>query len=211
MNIPINLKNTILTTDRLILRPWTWDDLDDFHAYASVDGVGQMAGWNPHRSRDESRTILTKFIEHGNVFAIEHREDRRVIGSLGFHTARWEHLPSGENPYADLRTVEIGYVLSKSYWGQGLMPEAVRRVQAYLFEELSADMVFVCHYNFNRQSRRVIEKCGFEFLCEEEHTAKQLGKTFPATQYCMRSEKYFGQNREKGAARSAVQHQSSKI
>lgn len=191
MNIPIDLKNTTLQTDRLILRPWTWDDLGDFYAYASVDGVGQMAGWMPHRSPDESREILAKFIEHGNVFAIEHREDRRVIGSLGLHTTRWEHLPSEENPYADLRTVEIGYVLSKSYWGQGLMPEAVRRVQTYLFEEMEADIIFVCHYNFNTQSRRVIEKCGFSFLTEEEHTAKQLGKTYAARRYRLTRNDYF--------------------
>ena len=52
MYLTIDLKTTTLYTDRLILRPWTLDDLDDFYAYASVDGVGQMAGWNPHRSRD---------------------------------------------------------------------------------------------------------------------------------------------------------------
>ena len=191
MYLPIDLKTTTLYTNRLMLRPWTWDDLGDFHAYASVDGVGQMAGWNPHKSVDETRQILTKFMEHGNVFAIEHREDRRVIGSLGLHKPRFESLPGGENPYADLRTCEIGYVLAKPYWGQGLMPEAVRRVQTYLFEELAADIVFVCHYNFNRQSRRVIEKCGFAFLCEEEHTAKQLGKTYPARRYILDREDYY--------------------
>ena len=164
MNIPIDLKNTTLQTDRLILRPWTWDDLDDFYAYASVDGVGQMAGWNPHRSPDESREILAKFIEHGNVFAIEHREDRRVIGSLGLHTTRWEYLPQKENPYADLRTVEIGYVLSKTYWGQGLMPEAVNTVIHWLFNEEQLDFIIVGHFDHNIRSKRVIEKCGFQYL-----------------------------------------------
>lgn len=191
MNIPIDLKNTILTTDRLILRPWSMDDLDDFYAYASVDGVGQMAGWMPHRSRDESREILEKFIEGGHIFALEHKYDRRVIGSLGLHGTRFQNLPPEENPYADQRTVEIGYVLSKAYWGQGLMPEAVRRVQQYLFEELSADMVFVCHYDFNTQSRRVIEKCGFVFHNEEEHVARQIGKSYPTRRYCLDRDTYF--------------------
>lgn len=191
MYLPIDLKTTTLYTDRLMLRPWTWDDLGDFHAYASVDGVGQMAGWNPHKSVDETRQILTKFMEHGNVFAIEHREDRRVIGSLGLHKPRFESLPCGENPYADLRTCEIGYVLAKPYWGQGLMPEAVQRVLRYLFEDLAADAVFVSHYDFNAQSRRVIEKCGFAFLCGEEHTAKQLGKTYPARRYILDREGYY--------------------
>ncbi len=192
MNIPIDLKNTILYTDRLILRPWTMDDLDDFYAYASVDGVGQMAGWMPHRSRDESRAILVKFIAGNNIFALEHREDRRVIGSLGLHGTRFQNLPPKENPYAEKRTVEIGYVLSKAYWGQGLMPEAVRRVQKYLFEDMAADIVFVSHYDFNTQSRRVIEKCGFVFFGEEEHFSRQIGKTYNTRCYCLDRETYFG-------------------
>jgi ribosomal-protein-alanine N-acetyltransferase len=151
-----------------------------------------MAGWNPHRNRDESRQILEKFMEHGNVLAIEHREDRRVIGSLGMHKPPFESLPPEQNPYPHLRTCEIGYVLAKPYWGQGLMPEAVRRVQSYLFEELAADLVFVSHYDFNTQSRRVIEKCGFRFLYESEHFAKQIGKTFLTRRYCLDRASYFG-------------------
>ena len=197
MYIPIDLKNTTLYTDRLILRPWAPDDLDDFHAYASVDGVGQMAGWNPHRNRDESRQILEKFMEHGNVLAIEHREDRRVIGSLGMHKPPFESLPPEQNPYPHLRTCEIGYVLAKPYWGQGLMPEAVRRVQSYLFEEMAADLVFVSHYDFNNQSRRVIEKCGFTFLYESEHYARQLDETYPTRHYAIDRASYFGQIRSK--------------
>lgn len=192
MNIPIDLKNTILTTDRLILRPWTMDDLDDFYAYASVDGVGQMAGWIPHRSRDESRAILEKFIAGSHIFALEHREDCRVIGSLGLHGTRFQNLPPEENPYAEKRTVEIGYVLAKPYWGQGLMPEAVRRVQQYLFCDLAADIVFVSHYDFNVQSRRVIEKCGFVFFGEEEHFSRQIGKTYRTRCYRLDRETYFG-------------------
>lgn len=44
MNKPIDISTVILQTDRLILRPWQESDLNDFYEYASVDGVGQMAG-----------------------------------------------------------------------------------------------------------------------------------------------------------------------
>ena len=197
MYLTIDLKNTTLDTDRLILRPWTWDDLGDFHTYASVDGVGQMAGWNPHKSVDESRQILAKFMEHGNVFAIEHKGDRRVIGSLGLHKPPFESLPPEQNPYPHLRTCEIGYVLAKPNWGRGLMPEAVRRVQTYLFEEMTADLVFVSHYDFNAQSRRVIEKCGFRYLYKSEHYAKQLDKTYPTRHYAIDRASYFMQKQNK--------------
>ena len=58
MNAVIDLKDAILETDRLILREWKECDLNDFFEYASVDGVGQMAGWQPHKSVEESASIL---------------------------------------------------------------------------------------------------------------------------------------------------------
>ena len=44
MNTKIDISNVILHTERLVLRPWRLSDLEDFYAYASVDGVVQMAG-----------------------------------------------------------------------------------------------------------------------------------------------------------------------
>ena len=45
MNPEIDISNVTLKTERLLIRPWRQSDLDDFYSYASVDGVGQMAGW----------------------------------------------------------------------------------------------------------------------------------------------------------------------
>ena len=50
MNTPIDITGITLTTKRLILRPWKKKDLEDFFEYAHVDGVGQMAGWLPHKT-----------------------------------------------------------------------------------------------------------------------------------------------------------------
>ena len=65
----------------MILRPFNINDLEDFYEYASVDGVGQMAGWEPHKSKDESLEILNRFIEGKKTFALEY--NGKVIGSLG--------------------------------------------------------------------------------------------------------------------------------
>ena len=45
MNIPFDITGITIRTGRLLLRPWQAEDLDDLYEYASVDGVGQMAGW----------------------------------------------------------------------------------------------------------------------------------------------------------------------
>ena len=83
MLAPVDITGVRLETDRLILRPWTMDDLADFYEYASIEGLGQMAGWLPHKTIDESKTILDMFIRHKKVFAIELKETGKVIGSLG--------------------------------------------------------------------------------------------------------------------------------
>lgn len=158
MNALIDISKTVLKTDRLVLRPWQQEDLDDFYEYASVDGVGQMAGWLPHESKETTQMILDSFITHKKTFALE--LEGKVIGSLGIESYKDDEFPELDV----LRGRSIGYVLSKDYWGQGLMPEAVKAVLKYLFEEEKLDFLIISHYDFNSQSRRVIEKCGFQYM-----------------------------------------------
>ena len=55
----------------------------------------------------------------------------------------------------------MGYVLSKAYWGQGLMTEAAKEVLRHAFEDLKLEMVTISHFSYNQRSARVIEKLGF--------------------------------------------------
>ena len=181
MDAPIDVTTIFLQTERLLLRPWREEDLADFYAYASVEGVGEMAGWPHHRSVEESRAILRSFMENREVLAIVLRESGKVIGSLGLHRS-WAN---DEAEYAQMKVKKIGYVLAKEYWGRGLMPEAVRAVIRYCFEELGLDALTCEHFAFNAQSRRVIEKCGFVFVKEDLYEAKLLNKTYPEKAYIL--------------------------
>ena len=64
--------------------------------------------------------------------------------------------------FFDYKGREIGYVLSKDYWGKGLMPEAVKAVIDYLFNVINLDFLTCGYYEFNSQSKKVQEKCGFK-------------------------------------------------
>ena len=159
MVAPIDVTNVRIETPRLILRPWRMEDLPDLNEYASVPGVGEMAGWSAHKSMEESEAILKLFIEEKKTLALELKESGKVIGSVGLEKAIYE----------DFRRIfkrgrEVGYVLSKAYWGRGLMPEAVKAVMAYCFDTLGYDFLTCSHFLSNTQSRRVIEKCGFRYV-----------------------------------------------
>ena len=184
MDIPINIENTVIETERLVLRSWQESDLDDFFAYASVPGVGEMAGWPHHKSIDTSRQILESFIAKKEVFALYHKGDEKVIGSLGVHSS-WAN---DCDEYKHLKTKKIGYVLAKKYWGQGLVPEAVKAVINYCFTELELDAITVEHFKSNHQSRRVIEKCGFRYLRDGMYYSKLLDRHFEEMVYILYKE-----------------------
>lgn len=159
MNATFKINGKVLETQRLILREFKENDLTDFYEYASVDGVGEMAGWSHHENIETTKEILNSFIKDNKVFAIVYKENNKVIGSLGVEKYFMEDkLDEFKNLYGR----SIGYVLSKDYWGKGLMPEAVKCVINYLFDECNLDFIICGYYLFNNQSKRVQEKCGFK-------------------------------------------------
>ena len=159
MNAAFAINGHTLETERLLLRPFRQSDLQDLYEYASVEGVGEMAGWQHHKTIEETQEILNSFIAEDKTFAIVFKENSKVIGSLGVETYGMEEALT---EFTDYQGRELGFVLGKGYWGKGLMPEAVKAVIDYLFNDLDLDFLTCGHYDFNAQSKRVQEKCGFK-------------------------------------------------
>jgi len=147
-----------LETKRLILRNWQLDDARDLFEYANNPKIGPMAGWKPHENIEESIEIVKMFIKT-KQFAITIKPHDVVIGSIG-----WQII--------DDKTVELGYVLSEKYWGQGIMPEAIKEVIKYLFDELNYEVIISGHFDFNQQSKRVIEKLNFKYFNTSDYIRK---------------------------------------
>ena len=159
MNAEFRINGVKIITERLFLRAFKQGDINDFFEYASVKGVGEMAGWQHHENIQKSNEILNLFIEEDKTFAICLKESGKVIGSLGVEKYGMEDKLT---EFFSYKGREIGYVLSKEYWGKGLMTEAVKAVIDYLFNEQNLDFLTCGYYDFNTRSKRVQEKCGFK-------------------------------------------------
>ncbi len=159
MNAVFSISQKEIVSDRLVLRAFKESDLEDFYNYASVMGVGEMAGWKYHKNIQESAEILDRFINEDKTFAICLKENGKVIGSLGVEKYGLEDKLTEFDGYLGR---ELGFVLNKEYWGKGIMPEAVGTVVDYLFNERDLDFLLCGYYNFNVQSKKVQEKCGFK-------------------------------------------------
>ena len=166
------VKVPTLETERLVLRGWKRRDAAALYAYAKNPNVGPHAGWKPHADVHESRTIITQMFQQNTTWAITPKEGMLVprgasdgpgalsgpadvpIGSIGFETDAYR---------PNINSREMGYSLSRAFWGRGIMTEAARRLLAYGFEELDLSSVMIRTGEANERSQRVISKCGFRY------------------------------------------------
>lgn len=147
----------MLQTERLILRPWREDDAEELFRYAQDPRVGPIAGWPPHTSVENSRQIIRDVLSAPETYAVVLKETGLPVGSVG--------LLFGEAANAPIRAneAEVGYWIGVPYWGQGLIPEAVRELQRHAFEDLELGGLWCGSYDGNANSQRVQEKCGFAY------------------------------------------------
>lgn len=154
----------ILYTERLILRPWADSDAESLYEYARDDRVGPIAGWPVHTSVENSREIIRTVLSVPETYAVCLKEDNKAIGSVGLKTGKKSilDLPDAEG--------EIGYWIGVPFWGQGLIPEAVREIIRHAFEDLGFETLWCGYFDGNEKSRHAQEKCGFTY----HHTDKDI-------------------------------------
>ena len=105
---------------------------------------------------------LKHWKEHGfGWWAVEPIGDRKLIGWNGL-----QYLP-------DTDEIEVGYLLSKSHWNQGLATEGALSSLGFAFGTLDLKQVVAIVHPENKASQRVIEKLGMNFT----HQAEYFGMT----------------------------------
>ena len=143
-----------LETDRLILRKMTPKDAGAVFAYASDPEVTRYVIWETHRSTEDSRAFL-KFVgakyESGGEpeWGIVYKGDHRLVGTCGIVSWEPHHARA-----------ELGYALSRGYWGRGLMVEAVRAMISFGFNRMKLNRIEARCIAENASSARVMEKAG---------------------------------------------------
>ena len=151
-----------LETERLILRKWTELDADSLYKYAKSPEVGTIAGWPPHKSKEESLDVIRNVFCGKECYAICEKGNNEAIGSielmLNGHTKRTERDDE----------CELGFWLGKPFWGKGYMTEAAREIIRHGFIDIGMNKIWCGYYDGNQKSKRVQEKDGFIYhhTCE---------------------------------------------
>ncbi len=126
-----------IVTERLLLRPFQADDLDDLYAIQSRPEVVRYLYWEV-RTREEVRDVLARrtgmhrLIDEGDtlVLAVARRDTGRVVGDVNLRWTSVEH-----------RQGEIGFVVSPAEQGKGYAGEAAAAMLELAFRRLDLHRV----------------------------------------------------------------------
>lgn len=161
-----------LTGERVVLREFREQDVEDVFAYASDPEVAQHMEWAPHRDLSATEAYLQICLDAyprrvWYPLAVERRETGRVVGSIDLRIVSAGH-----------RVGETGYVLARSQWGQGINLEMGRLVLAFGFDEVGLNRIQATCNVENRRSYRTLEKLGLsrEGTLREYRIEKGVGR-----------------------------------
>lgn len=144
--------DTIETPRLHLRRPVPADAERIFQTYAQDPEVTRYLEWVPHTSVETTRKFVTFCQERWTKsvafpYVITRKEDAKLLGMI-------EVRPNGHR-------ADFGYVLARSYWGSGLMPEAIAAIVKITFAHATIyRMAATCDVE-NRASARALEKSGF--------------------------------------------------
>ncbi len=145
-----------IDTQRLILRRFCVEDADAvYRNWANDPEVAKFLYWNPHENAEETAKLLGEWVaEYEDCatynWAIVLKETGEPVGSIstvGKHDD-------------EVRSCGIGYCMSKSQWGRGIMTEALTAVIKYLFTETDMNRIISKHDMRNPASGGVMKKSG---------------------------------------------------
>ncbi len=143
----------ILTTERLVLRPFVLADAPAVQRLAGDREIAANTLLIPHPYPEGAAEEWIKGHDEqspNQIFAISLRGVGEAMGAIGLHVER-KH-----------ERAEIGYWLGVPYWGHGYTTEAARAVVGYAFAEGGINRVFAYHFSRNPASGRVLLKLGMQ-------------------------------------------------
>jgi len=145
----------VLETNRLLLRRIEKDDAYDLFTYLSDEEVMKHYGTKPFQTVEEAVRAISRYDslfneKRGMRWGITLKGDNKVIGSCVFYNMVTEHYRA-----------DIGFVLSRDFWGQGIAQEALKAVIKYGLENLNINRIEAVIEPANIPSQKLVERVGF--------------------------------------------------
>ena len=147
----MKLNFPILETERLVMRELKLSDTVAVYNHFAKPDVVRFMDIEVCKDLSEAEEIISFHIQDsGCRYGLFHKKDGELIGTCGYHC--WVQAES---------RAEIGFDLSPSYWGKGIMQEALKELIHVGFAYMKLDLIEATTELENANSQRLLEKMGF--------------------------------------------------
>ncbi|WP_234187604.1 GNAT family N-acetyltransferase [Shinella sp. NM-101] len=165
----------ILLSQRLVMRAPHEDDIDALAHLANNANIATMVARMPHPYTVADAADFVRRTRAGAigkcVYAITKADNGAFLGCCGIE------------PHEDGRTVELGYWLGEPFWNQGYATEAAHTLVDMVFRTRDIEQIDARCRVINIPSRRVIQKCGFQFQATGMVQSLAVGGMVPVEWY----------------------------
>ncbi|MDR2569824.1 MAG: GNAT family N-acetyltransferase [Oscillospiraceae bacterium] len=171
------MQTPTIKTERAILRPPKISDAEViFNNWATDPEITKYLRWNPHIKVDETKAWL--------ITVQQNESDRQVYDWCFIHNQQKDLFGTGGIYYNDeVEMFELGYVLMKKYWGQGLMTEIATAIVKFATQKLGETELMARCAKENTASSRVLEKLGFIYKQTGEFSSFDGKRTHESYEY----------------------------
>lgn len=161
-----------INTARLVLRPYTIDDFEDYFEYIMDRDLQRMLGLEGVDDRDCALVNFQWLLDNRTFLALVHRNNRKAIGHICVHPP-YEKMV--EDPkFSGKKGASLSFAIAKSERRKGLMLEALDALIAWLFREEDLDYIDCEYSTFNTASVALQKKLGFRYWGTEQFKDTEL-------------------------------------
>jgi len=158
-------------TQRLTLRPFTLADIQPLHLILSEPDILQYFPRTDPPDIERVENIIQHQLAHWEEYGLGWWA---VVPKGGPGLIGWNGLQF----LAETGETEVGYLLSKPFWGLGYATEAARAALNYGFKTLNLGQIIGLTHPENIASQNVLKKCGMRYTGQKEYFGMQLLRFF---------------------------------
>lgn len=160
----------------LRLREWTLNDLESMHLHSDNHNIRRFMSDGFPDSIEKWKKFIEFVSENKSILYLAIEIDGTAVGGIGI-TPQKDYLR---------KNAELGYWLSESFWGQGIMTRAILEIVRKAFDLFDIDRIYATPFETNLASHHVLEKAGFILEGRFKMTVIKNGEMLDELVYAIR-------------------------
>lgn len=154
----------MLESKRILLRKIIADDAPTLLKWGQDNIYHKRAGYQRLENLSDARKSAQQYATRPYSYGVVLKENNQLIGLVELYERGVDECNG------TLMTKELGFLLDKNYWHQGLMTEALTKIFNFAFGDLKQNQIWAGTFTANIKSQELLKKLGFRYVYSTDYS-----------------------------------------